>query len=553
MSVIDPMKVPTMGLRMIGGVQPMNRRDTFAKYHHSMAAFSRDVIGMPLHPYQVKPADCIAQLVANRETAEVTVEMSRQSGKNEMSAHIEAAILARYARRGGIVVKAAPTWRPQIVRSKSRLEQRARDVRRRLSFLKFNPREGYIFECGDAAINFLSGRPTANVVGDTASLLLEIDEAQDFDTEKYDKEFAPMRASTGAPAVFYGTTWTDTTLLDRTKRAIQEGRVKGFVYRIPWDVVAEDNPAYGRFVEGEIERLGIDHPLIKTQYRLEPLAERGRLFTSQQLRQMIGSHPPAQHRIDQRLIVAGLDFAGADEQADEMISTSTMSGRDSVALTIGEVEFLVVVTGIALPLVKVLARYEWVNVSPTTMHTTLFKILNNDWQVDRVHCDATGIGETPTSLLATAMNKPGHEPRVIPIKFDGHWNAHSRMTFQYISAVNGSRFLEYQQPGIEPVVEAERKHPPGPDQVERHVWWQRGHARLETKPGKRVKVYVPENEGHDDLIYGDLLALDAAHQLGTPNEMQSTSVDWYGQVLVPVDDEQTTRSDAEIAAIMESI
>jgi hypothetical protein len=78
---------------------------------------------------------------------------------------------------------------------------------------------GYIYQMQQASIAFLSGEPNASVVGGTASLLLELDEAQDISKAKYAKDFAPMRASRNAPAVFYGTAWTDKTLYDQLQEA----------------------------------------------------------------------------------------------------------------------------------------------------------------------------------------------------------------------------------------------------------------------------------------------------------------------------------------------
>jgi len=50
-------------------------------------------------------------------------------------------------------------------------------------------RYGYIVELGAASVQFLSADTESNVVGATASLLLEIDEAQDVAEEKYLRDF----------------------------------------------------------------------------------------------------------------------------------------------------------------------------------------------------------------------------------------------------------------------------------------------------------------------------------------------------------------------------
>src|SRR5439155_23032605 len=118
---------------------------------------------------------------------------------------------------------------------------------------------GYIVRVGRAGILFFSAGPGAQVVGATASLLLEADEAQDIDPAVWDKRFVPMTASTNAARVYYGTAWPSTTLLHRElvrarEREKRSGRRLAFWY--PWDVVAATSSAYGRFVEGEKARVG---------------------------------------------------------------------------------------------------------------------------------------------------------------------------------------------------------------------------------------------------------------------------------------------------------
>jgi len=470
-----------------------------------MTSYSKYIIGMPLYQYQSGIANYVLETVRSGMTNDIVVTMARQSGKNETSAHLECAVLSLFAKKGGTIIKAAPTWSPQIIRSKHRLESRSKSVSQKLKFLKFGGREGYIWHCGNAEIHFLSGRPTANVVGDTASLLMEIDEAQDFDTAKFDKDFSPMRSSTGAPAVFYGTPWTDSSLLSKISDNIKQNK-EGTIFEVPWQRVADENEQYGLFVEREIKRLGIEHPIIRTQYRLLTIAEAGRLLSQQQLKQIMGTHPRKYQRDNESMIVAGLDFAGADENASELSSLSAASGRDSVALSIGEVNWVSIADGIVLPFVKILDRYEWVNVEPTSLHTTIYNILENKWAVDRLHCDATGIGEVPTAYLAKAMDS--YQDRVVAIKFDSAWNTHSRLAFQFLAAVNGSRLLDYAV-DFEPL---SINDDTSPVEISQRAWWQRHQARLKTRPNKRVKAEIPESLGHDDLLVSEMLMLDAAHQ-----------------------------------------
>ncbi len=120
---------------------------------------------------------------------------------------------------------------------------------------------GYAVRVGRARALFFSAAPAARVVGATANILLEADEAQDVDEEKWNKDFRPMGASANVTTVLWGTAWTADTLLARSIRILRQaeardGRPRVFV--VPWEQVAAEVPAYGAYVRGE-SSLGRDH------------------------------------------------------------------------------------------------------------------------------------------------------------------------------------------------------------------------------------------------------------------------------------------------------
>jgi hypothetical protein len=491
-----------------------SRAAAFANYQRDIYLFSRDVVGLPLYAYQAGWAQHILEVASSRRNETVVVEMARQSGKNQGQAMLMALLLARFAKsdQSGLIAT-APTFKPQIINSRQRLMSIAERVKARLPWLKYKSSMGYIYLCGRARVDFLSAEPTANVVGATASLLMIADEMQDIDRSTFDKKFTPMRASTNAPLACFGTAWTEDTLLYQTKQDVQEGRVKGAYFRVLPDEIALANPAYGEFVDTETKRLGRDHPLIKTQYYLEELASGGRMLKRQQVALMHGTHDRAERRTNERQIVAGLDFAGADEEAGGLVSLSTASARDSVALTIGAVEWLTIVAGVIVPHIRIVARYEWINVNPVALHATLYEILWGRWKVNRCHADNTGIGATSTAFLAAALNKDGVE-RIAGQTFDGAWATHTRIAFNYLAAVNGTHVLDYRQNFD--ILDVAYKEQADPEDVDKRAWWQRAHARLQGKPGQKVKASVPESEGHDDLLISEMLMVDAAYAAGVP-------------------------------------
>src|SRR3990172_11884379 len=139
----------------------------------------------PLRPYQAQAGRAIVDSALNGRGLAFTVVMARQAGKNELSAQIELFLLMKHARLPLDGIKCAPTFEPQgrisLRRLWSRLLQEGIDP--------LAAREdGHAVRLGRARQLFLSAEPSANVVGHTAGLLLEVDEAQDVDREKFDRE-----------------------------------------------------------------------------------------------------------------------------------------------------------------------------------------------------------------------------------------------------------------------------------------------------------------------------------------------------------------------------
>jgi hypothetical protein len=357
--------------------------------------FSARVLRRPLRAYQVAPAQAIIASVLGRRGLTLAVMMARQAGKNETAAHVEAFLLNAYRQRGGQLVKAAPTFRPQTLNSLLRL----RGV---LAAAPLPPplgEHGYMLRVGRARALFFSAQPQANVVGATASILLEADEAQDLDADKWDKDFRPMGASTNVTTVLWGTAWTAQTLLARTIRALREQERRDGVARVfvvPWAEVAAEVPAYGEYVRGEIARLGREHPLIKSQYFLEEIDDSAGMFLLATQALMRGDHPRQRQPTPGRRYALLVDVGG-EALAPRLDEASS---RDRTAATLVEI----VPDALGLPRYLVCDRALWCG----TPHLQLYGVLTHlaeQWGVTRLIVDATGVGAGLAALMRHALGE----------------------------------------------------------------------------------------------------------------------------------------------------
>ncbi len=157
-----------------------------------MLDFSRFGSKVTLRDYQKEVALAVIESVLGRQGISLVVMFPRQSGKNELQAQLESYLLCLFSGTDAEIVKVSPTWKPQSLNAMRRLERILK--RNPLTQTLWQKEAGYIYRVGSARIYFLSAAPESNIVGATASTLLEVDEAQDVLPGKFDKEMAPMAA-----------------------------------------------------------------------------------------------------------------------------------------------------------------------------------------------------------------------------------------------------------------------------------------------------------------------------------------------------------------------
>ena len=449
---------------------------------------------MKLRPYQLEVARAAMDSIQKGMGLTFSVEIARQGGKNELSAHLEVLLLTLYMARGGNLIKCSPTFKPQTIISIERLKQRLDDF----GFDGiYRLQMGYIVQLGNAKAVFLSAEGSSSVVGHSADILLEIDESQDVSKEKYTREFRPMGSATNVTTILYGTTWDDSTLLEEVKQANLELERKDGIkrhFRYDWQEVGQYNPDYIKFVQAERQRLGEEHPLFRTQYALLPITHGGGFLSRQQIALVLGEHQRQSQPEGKRTYIAGVDLAGEHEQemtgGDAPVNDKGR-GRDSTVITIAEAD----ATNPSQPLLKVVEQYQWTGTPHSQLYIQMTDILNNVWNCHRIVVDATGIGQPVASFLRKELGS-----RVIPFVITS--KSKSDMGFELLSFVNSGRLKLYKQDGS-------REYKETLFEMER--------ARVRYRPNQTMNFYVDPHEGHDDFLVSLALVVQAAKGL-SPRE-----------------------------------
>ncbi|MEX2237918.1 MAG: hypothetical protein WEB00_10325 [Dehalococcoidia bacterium] len=456
-----------------------------------------------LRPYQEEILKAIELSVFANAGLSFSVMISRQGGKNEISARLELDVLLGNVLSGGSIVKTAPTSSPQLAVSRRRLIRHLKQVGM-AHHLRY---KGDTIELGQAGITFLSGQPDANVMGHTASLLLEVDEAQHLDPLKFERDFRPMILSTGATVVFYGTAWQADSLLERVReRHLDLQRQDGIQRHFQFDykAVGRHFPGYEARALEQRAFLGDKNPVWLSQYRLQSQRDNTRLFTAEQIEALHGHYPefPAPNSPSpgaERAIakqggevggpggvsvattyVAGLDIGGHLSAQD----------RDPTVLTVARVTTPLTNSRThGLPRIEVIKHLSW----QTSWQPIQDSIARWDklYRFDRLAVDSTGIGHYPSDSLAAILGSA----RVLSFNFTER--SKSELCYELRDAVDAARLTVYN---------ATNEHTA-------ELWRQLERASVEIKRGAMLMgFHVPEHLGHDDYLVSLALCVHAANQ-----------------------------------------
>ena len=261
-------------------------------------------------------------------------------------------------------------------------------------------------------------------------------------------------------------------------------------FRYDWEEVARYNPDYRAYVVAELERLGEDHPLFLTQYRLLPIKGGGGFFSIQQREQLQGNHPRKRRAEPGKVYVAGIDLAGEAEEVDGDYLKAVSPRRDATVVTIGELIFPSGDDIVKEPRINIVEHYRWTGIRHTGLYTRLADILRNIWRCRKVMVDATGVGEPVASFLRKTLGT-----RVVPFKFTQ--KSKSELGFNRLAAVNGGRLKVYRGDGSEEY---------------REFMLEIEKVKGQYRPNQTMNFYVDPAQGHDDFLMSLALTVEAAHQ-----------------------------------------
>lgn len=452
---------------------------------------------MKLRPYQQEVAKAVMDSIWQGKGLTFSVEMARQGGKNELSAHLELLLLTLFMAQGGNIIKCSPTFKPQSIISMRRLKERLEEF----GFESiYHAEMGYILTLGNARVIFLSAEESSSVVGHSADILLEVDESQDISKEKYSKDFRPMGSVHNVTTVHYGTSWDGSTLLEEVKQSNLELERKDGIkrhFRYDWREIGKWNAEYLKFVQEERKRLGEGHPLFRTQYALLPINGAGAFLSRQQIVLMQGGHSRLKFPAQGAQYIAGIDLAGEREVSN--LESQVMRPRagerqlgshsqDSSVITVAEV-FTQQRPLLAKsePAIKVVEHFHWRGVPHAELYPQMVDIIKR-WRCQKVVVDATGMGQPVASFLRAQLGK-----KVISFVFTQR--SKSDLGFEVLSFINSGRLKLYHQDGSE-------EH--------RELMWELEHAKVQYRPNQTMSFFVDPSEGHDDFLSSLALLVQAA-------------------------------------------
>ncbi len=432
----------------------------------------------PLYWPQVEAIKLIEQRIAEKNGGIITIRSSRQTMKNECSAMVQARALTKHYREGGEYIRTAPTWKPQIVTSRKRLER-----------ILFNdplskgtrPRYGFTFERGPVSIIFLSSDRNAQVVGATASVALDLDEAHKVDAGKFEEDFSPMCAFNNVPVIMWGVAADQNDLLYEYRQKNEKDCPENNL-QYPAPIWCEIRPEYAKHFEERVAKLGIDHPVIKTQYLLEDIKALGGFLNEWQIASILsGDHKRRKSPKEGCSYVVLIDIAGEAEEEETDPFKKSFGQRDATVALVVEVDKRKLKND--FPLFRIVDLFWWVGRSlaegPSQLpgqQATLLKILEL-WKPFSVVVDARGVGEQMAAYFAGKYGEVN--------EYKANIQSVSDDCYDTLALANNERIKLFKDDGSDEYQEFVR-------QLE--------HTKYQIVQHDKMKLTKPKSNAHIDMV-----------------------------------------------------
>jgi hypothetical protein len=375
-----------------------------------LTRFSTLVLRLPLRRYQLDPMRAILTSIFAHDGLEFLVIFPRQAGKNEAVAQLLVYLLNIYTRKGGNIIYGAQGT--GLALGIERLEQRLTNPWNRGAWQKrAKPERRRLYR---AQVVFLSTHPQATARGHTAHHLLVIDETQDQDQAHIEAVFTSMRASTNAPALYIGTVKLTSDFLWQKKLQLERQQARDGIQRVFMvdpDTVTAQNPYYGDFLRAQVATHGRHHPIVASEYFLEPIDGTGGLFGPRRRALMTGDHDRQRAPQPGALYVATVDVAGEDEAATDPIARLANPARDYTVAHIFQVIYPPAdswAPGPTFRAVDVFVDHGSKHFQDSPGLPALVNRLAaflQSWQVAHIISDESGVGLGLTSWLAAAFGE----------------------------------------------------------------------------------------------------------------------------------------------------
>lgn len=428
------------------------------------------VYNSPLYPPEIETIKKCEYHINNKTGKTITIRSARQTMKNECSGMLCTRMLSLFKDEGGIYIRTAPTHKPQIINSKMRVAQ---FLNSDPTIKGWYPKEGYMFVLGNAVIQFLSTDKKANVVGATASICLDIDEAHKVDKGKYEEDFGPMSAFHNVPTIMWGVAADKQDLLYEHLQYNLETN-PDCVLQYSAEIWCELRESYAKHYTERRNKLGADHPVILTQYDLVDVESIGGYLKKHHLASIFsGDHQQYPAAKDGKNYAVTIDIAGEDEIEELDPYEKSEGSRDSTVAGIWEIDWDNEVNG--YPLCRLINIYWWTGKGLKSQQKILATLLNL-WQPHNVVVDARGVGEQIASYLNGEYGVDQYKASSTSVSED---------CYSTLAMINNGCIKMWKDDASEEYQEFSR---------------QAHHTGYEIRSHDLLRIIKPHGKGHIDMI-----------------------------------------------------